>query len=90
MIKNRKFRKKEDFSKESLMEYDSLTLDVLKHFADKCFASISMTMRNFGIDKQRATKIINKLEKIGFISKADGLKARDVYITLEEYNKIFE
>lgn len=89
MIKKKKFRKKEDFSKESLIEYDCLTLDVLKHFADKCFASISMTVRNFGIDKQRATKIIDKLEKIGFISKADGLKPRDVYINLEEYNKMF-
>ena len=90
MITKGKFRKKEDFSKESLMAYDNLTLDILKHFAEKCFASISMTMRNFGIDRERATKIVDKLEKIGFISEADGSKAREVYITLEDYKKLFE
>ena len=88
-IKEKKFIKKEDFTKESLLEFDPLTLDMLKLFVEKQFASISMPIRIFHIDKDRTTKIVDKLEQIGFISKADGSKAREVYITLKEYNEMF-
>ena len=90
MEEKRKFIKKEDFTKESLLEFDELTVDVLKQFVESRFATVSMTMRKFSIGYVRALNIVEKLEQIGFISPANGLKTREVYLTKDEFTKMFE
>ena len=48
-----------------------------------------MIQRRFGVGYARAARIIDQMEQNGFISQADGSKPRQVLISLEEYNLIF-
>ena len=44
-------------------------------------ASTSLLQRNFSIGYNRAAKLIDRMEKNGFISGQRGSKARDVFLT---------
>ncbi len=48
-----------------------------------------MIRRRFAIGYPRAARIIDQMEEAGYISSADGVKPRTVYITEEEFNQIF-
>lgn len=52
-------------------------------------ASGSMLQRRFGIGYQRAVKIIDQMEKFGFIGPHNGSKAREVYVTKEKFKEFF-
>lgn len=68
---------------------DSLMPDALKVVIENNNASISMLQRRFAIGYQRAAKIIDQMEQAGFISSSDGSKPRTVFITMADYNKIY-
>ncbi len=68
---------------------DSLMPDALKLVIENGQASISLLQRRFAIGYQRAAKIIDQMEMAGFISSSDGSKPRSVYMTMEDYNKIY-
>lgn len=68
---------------------DSLMPDALKLVIENGQASISLLQRRFAIGYQRAAKIIDQMEMAGFISSSDGSKPRSVYITMQDYNKIY-
>ena len=68
---------------------DPLLPEALKVFIDSNQASTSMLQRRFSIGFNRAGRIIDQMTAFGYISPADGAKPRKVYLTLEEYYKIF-
>ena len=68
---------------------DSLMPQVLKAVIENGHASISMIQRKFLVGYPRAARIIDQMESAGFISPADGSKTRSVYITMEEYEKLY-
>lgn len=68
---------------------DPLLPEALKICIDSNQASGSMIQRRLSIGFPRAGKIIDQMTAFGYISAADGAKPRKVYITLEEYYKIF-
>lgn len=68
---------------------DPLLPEALKICIDSNQASGSMIQRRLSIGFPRAGKIIDQMTAFGYISPADGAKPRKVYITLEEYYKIF-
>lgn len=68
---------------------DSLMPDALKLVIENGQASISLLQRRFAIGYQRAAKIIDQMEMAGFISSSDGSKPRSVYMTMDDYNKIY-
>ena len=68
---------------------DPLLPEALKICIDSNQASSSMIQRRLSIGFPRAGKIIDQMTAFGYISAADGAKPRKVYITLEEYYKIF-
>lgn len=68
---------------------DPLLPEALKICIDSNQASGSMIQRRLSIGYPRAGKIIDQMTQYGYISAADGAKPRKVYITLEEYYKIF-
>ncbi len=70
-------------------QVDSLMQDALKVVIENGQASSSMLQRRFAIGFQRASKIIDQMEMAGFISPSDGSKARTVYITMDDYNKLY-
>ena len=68
---------------------DPLLPEALKIFIDSNQASGAMLQRRLSIGFPRAGKILDQMTEFGYISPADGAKPRKVYITLEEYYKIF-
>jgi len=69
--------------------FDSLMPQVLKAVIENGHASISMIQRKFLVGFPRAGKIIDQMEQAGFISPSDGSRARTVYITMDEYEKMY-
>ncbi len=70
-------------------EFDSLMPDALKLVIENGQASISMLQRRFSIGFSRAARIIDQMEVAKFISTSDGSKPRTVYITMEDYEKLY-
>lgn len=68
---------------------DPLLPEALKIFIDSNQASGAMLQRRLSIGFPRAGKILDQMTEFGYISPADGAKPRKVYVTLEEYYKIF-
>lgn len=78
-----------DGDKASGDGFDSLMPQVLKSVIENGHASISMIQRKFLVGFPRAARIIDQMESAGYISPSDGGKTRSVYITLEEYEKLY-
>ncbi|WP_438311585.1 DNA translocase FtsK [Sporosarcina sp. FA9] len=53
-------------------------------------ASTSLLQRNFSIGYNRAAKLMDRMEKKGFISGQRGSKARDVFLTEKDLSQIIE
>ncbi len=53
-------------------------------------ASTSLLQRNFSIGYNRAAKLIDRMEKNGFISGQRGSKARDVFLTESDLERLTE
>ncbi len=71
------------------VNFDPVLKDALRFFIQANQASITMIQRRFGVGYARAARIIDQMEQNGFISQADGSKPRQVLISLEEYNLLF-
>lgn len=68
---------------------DALLPQALKVSIECKQASATMLRRRFSIGYPRAASIIDQMEAAGYISSADGVKGRTVYITEEEFKQIF-
>ncbi|MBE7074376.1 MAG: DUF87 domain-containing protein [Clostridiales bacterium] len=69
--------------------FDALMPQVLKSVIESGHASISMIQRKFLVGFPRAARIIDQMEEAGYISPSDGSKSRSVYMTMEEYDKLY-
>jgi len=49
--------------------------------------STSLIQRHFQIGYNRAARIVDQLEQLGYVSGANGSKPRDVYITESDLNE---
>ena len=67
---------------------DELMCDVVDTVVNFGKASTSMIQRKFKIGYGRAAKMIDALTNSKIISTPDGSKAREVLITVEQWNKI--
>ncbi|MBQ2712699.1 MAG: DUF87 domain-containing protein [Clostridia bacterium] len=70
-------------------ENDKMLPRILKLGIERKQLSIAMVQRYFGMGYGRAGKLIDKLDKLGYISGFDGAKARQVYITMEQFREIY-
>ena len=68
---------------------DPMAIEALKHVIISGSASISMIQRKCSAGYNRAGKIIEWMEEMGYISAFDGAKARKVLISKEEYESIY-
>lgn len=66
-------------------EIDPMCIDALRHVILSGSASISMIQRKCSAGYNRAGKIIEWMEDMGYISAFEGAKARKVLITKEEF-----
>ena len=69
--------------------FDPILKDALRWFISANQASITMIQRRFGVGYARAARIVDQMEQAGFISAQDGSKPRQVLITIDEYEQIF-
>lgn len=69
---------------------DPLFIDACQFIFDQDSASTSMLQRNFSIGYNRAAKLMDRFEKLKFISPQQGSRARDVYLTEEQLNELKE
>lgn len=65
-------------------ESDPLFADACTFIMEQRSASTSLLQRNFSIGYNRAAKLMDRMEKLGFISEQRGSKAREVYLTESE------
>ena len=75
----------EDPSSSDGGSVDPMYIEALKHVIISGSASISMIQRKCSAGFNRAGKIIEWMEDMGYISPFDGAKARKVLITREEF-----
>ena len=72
------------------MEFDPVLKDALRMFIQTKQASASMISRRYSVGFNRAGRIMDQMEMAGFVGPQDGAKPRQVLITMEEYNAIFQ
>ncbi len=68
-------------------EYDALIPQALDMFWEKGWASTTMLQKHLGVGYPRASKIIDQMEELGYISSNQGAKTRTVLISKEEFEK---
>ncbi|QTD43238.1 DUF87 domain-containing protein [Sporosarcina sp. Te-1] len=68
-------------------ETDPLFEEACKFIIEHGSASTSLLQRNFGIGYNRAAKLMDKMEKLAFISEQKGSKPRDVYLTQQDFEQ---
>ncbi len=79
----------EDSSSGEKGEVDHMYIEALRHVILSGSASISMIQRKCSAGYNRAGRIIEWMEEMGYISAFDGAKARKVLITKEEFESIY-
>ena len=72
------------------MEFDPVLKEALRMFIQTKQASASMISRRYSVGFNRAGRIMDQMEMAGFVGPQDGAKPRQVLITMDEYNAIFE
>ena len=75
---------------ESVEENDELFEEVCRFVYEQGTASTSSIQRNYHIGYNRAARLMDMLEKNGFISEQRGSKPREVFITETDLNSLFE
>ncbi len=71
-------------------ETDPLFEDACIFVYEQGGASTSLLQRNFSIGYNRAAKLMDRMEKKGFISEQRGSKPRDVFLTESDIEKLTE
>jgi S-DNA-T family DNA segregation ATPase FtsK/SpoIIIE len=71
-------------------ETDPLFEDACIFVYEQGGASTSLLQRNFSIGYNRAAKLMDRMEKKGFISEPRGSKPRDVFLTESDIEKLTE
>ena len=72
------------------LEFDPVLKEALHMFIQTKQASGSMISRRFSVGFNRAGRIMDQMERAGFIGPQEGSKPRQVLITMDEYNPIFK
>ena len=80
----------DDGGEDGGSEFDPLLPTALKDFMKAGTGSISSIQRRHSVGFNRAARIVDQMERAGFITPADGTnKNRSVLITEEQYNQMF-
>ncbi|KAB2478509.1 DNA translocase FtsK [Staphylococcus sp. CH99b_3] len=82
------FEEKELLKKTESPPQDDLFDDVCQFMVQEGHISTSLIQRHFQIGYNRAARIVDQLEQLGYISEANGSKPRDVYLTETDLNEI--
>lgn len=78
----------EDDEEDAFYEEDELFKEAVMLFAEAGTASISLLQRRLRIGYTRAARLVDDMEKRGFVGRFEGSKAREVLITPEQVRKL--
>src|SRR5699024_4855280 len=81
------FEEKELLKKVESEPQDDLSEHVCRVMLQEGHISTSLIQRHFQIGYNRAARIVDQLEQLGYVSGANGSKPRDVYITESDLNE---
>jgi len=70
-------------------DLDELFYDALRYVIEVGQASNSMIQRRFNVGYNRAGRLVQEMEDMGFVSKFEGAKPRQVLISEQEYEERF-
>ena len=91
MLEHMENAARSDAEKEEVdSEYDPKLPEAVDIAIDLGQVSISMLQRKMRIGYARAGRIIDEMSRRGIVSEADGSKPRDVLITREQAQQMFE
>ncbi|HHU29550.1 MAG: DNA translocase FtsK [Bacillota bacterium] len=79
----------EENEEEVDYEEDELLPEALMLFAQAGMASISLLQRRLRIGYTRAARLVDDMERRGFVGQYEGSKAREVLVTPEQVRKMF-
>ena len=79
----------EEEETDEFYEEDELFPEAVMLFAEAGTASISLLQRRLRIGYTRAARLVDDMERRGFIGQFEGSKAREVFITPEQAKKLF-
>ncbi len=88
-VVNTEFESEGDSTSAKSEDQDELLPDACRLFIENGQASISMLQRHFRIGYTRAARIIDELERLGYVGPYEGSKPRQIKLNLDDYNKIF-
>ena len=82
-----------DLNQKNIIEYeedekDPFLVDAIESVIETGQALTSFIQRRFKVGYARAGRIIDQMEERGIISGYQGIKPREVLITLEEWNRL--
>lgn len=83
-----KKNKDDGITKIDINQYDPLLPYALKEVVKDGVVSSTVLRRKFAIGFSRAGTLIDIMEDLGFISKAQGVKPREVYLTISGYEQV--
>ncbi len=78
-----------DSASMSEQDFDPVLKDALRLFIQNKQASGSMISRRYSVGFNRAGRIMDQMERAGFIGPQEGSKPRQVLITMDEFKAIF-
>lgn len=91
-IEDAMFNKHDDFDPASHGAedaFDPMLKDCVRFFIKSKKTSTTSLQTNFGIGYPKASKIVNQMEKAGFVSPGDSNGRRVLYITPQEFEERF-
>ncbi len=74
---------------EAPTDTDSLFQDALRVVVESRQASASMLQRRLRVGYTRAARIIDQMAERGYVGPQDGARPRDVYLSLDQYHRLF-
>ncbi|CAL28252.1 DNA translocase FtsK [Staphylococcus carnosus] len=81
------FEEKELLKQTKAQSKDDLFDEVCRFMVAEDHISTSLIQRHFQIGYNRAARIVDQLEELGYISGSNGSKPREVYLTSAEINE---
>ena len=79
----------ENIKENNIGELDPLFQQAVAECIKAGLATETMLRRRFSIGYPRAARLINQMEQAGYISESRELGGREVYLSKEDYEKMF-
>ncbi len=85
-----KFEKDQLGSAQNNGESEEMLYQASRFFIESETCSVNLLQQQFNVGFNRASRIVGALEEMGIVSGKQGTKGREILVTLEQLNEMFE